>query len=301
MDRLHLPPRTFQSLFRSNLRLPLAACLVALLCLAAPLRAEKTAADLPVRLIPAGEVSLACRETGNGPPLLLLTGYACQAEVWDGRFVAGLAAKHRVLLCDYRGMGGSTATETPFSLPLFAQDTAKALASLTNRPVDVLGWSMGSAVALELASMAPERVGKLVLLGAMHNPTTVEKALARMDAMTPDAFHQSLFPQSWSARHPQALSRLPRPRTPSEPTIVARQRKALDDWEGPDTRLAQWPKQVLLVVGQDDWVTPSSESEALARLLPRARVVSLPQAGHWLIYQEPDNLARLVNRFLARP
>lgn len=258
-------------------------------------------ADLPVRMVPAGDVTVACRETGKGTPLLMLTGYACPAEVWDGRLVASLAKKHRVLLCDYRGMGQSTVTAEPFSLHRFAQDAAAVLTTHVKGKADVLGWSMGTMVALELAALAPERVGKLVLLGAVHDPATAEAAIARMHAMTPDVLHQQLFPKAWSDDHPQALSRLPRPGCAPDATVVARQRQALGTWKNLDTALLGMQNNVLLIVGTKDWVTPPDETEALAKLLPHSRVTLLPNAGHWLMYQYPEKLARLVNTFLSRP
>ena len=257
-------------------------------------------AELPVHLVRVGEVDIACRETGQGAPLLLLTGYACAAETWDATLVAGLASRHRVILCDNRGVGASTATDTPFSIRLFAADAAGVLGALGIRRADVLGWSMGAMAALDLALTHPDRVGRLVLIGAAVNRDPVVTAVARMGAMSREEFRASLFPPRWSRSHPGAVDRLPRPSGPVPSAVVARQRAALADWGGFDpAALARLDKPVLLVTGRDDWVTPASQAEALAGMLPRARLVRPREAGHWLMYQDPAALARLVNRFLV--
>jgi pimeloyl-ACP methyl ester carboxylesterase len=266
-----------------------------------PARAEAPqAADLhaPVRTVAVGDAVLGYRVLGTGKPLLCITGYGCTMEAWDPRLLAALAARHMVIVFDNRGMGASTASGTPFSLSLFADDAAGLLAALGLDRADVLGWSMGAMTALEMALVHPERVDKVVAYGAAAEPGPVVAAVDRMQRMSPAAFAAQLFPQAWAEAHPEALSHLPRPAMPPDPASVGRQREALASWPGFDGRLAGLDKAVLLVVGQEDTITPPEQSLKLAGMLPGAWLVRFRAAGHWLMYQTPGDLARVVEDFL---
>ncbi|MFU2207381.1 alpha/beta fold hydrolase [Solidesulfovibrio sp. C21] len=270
--------------------------------LSATSRPDFAVAGLPTRLARVGDGVVAYKTIGSGPPLLLLTGYACSMDSWDGTLVRDLAAGRRLILCDYPGVGRSTALAAPFTMRRLADVAAGLLSALAIPKADVLGWSMGAVAALELALAHPERVGRVACLGAAFSPETVVKSVARMSAMTPEAFRNSLFPKPWREAHPEALSRLPRQTTPIPATTLVGEREALASWPGFTGRISALKAPVLLVVGDEDWVTPPGESAALARQLPSSRLVRMENAGHWLQYQDPAELARLIGWFLkGRP
>lgn len=248
-----------------------------------------------------GDAVIGYRLIGSGPPLLLVTGYGCTMDSWDPALVAALAARHKLILFDNRGMGASTASAKPFSLRLFADDAAGLLAALGIEKADVLGWSMGAMAALELALAHPERVGKVTAYGAAYEPGPVVAAVEGFSRLTPAQFAARLFPKAWAEAHPGALTRLPQPRSKPDPAIVARQRQALAAWSGFGDRLSGLTRPVLLVVGQEDDVTPPGQSLKLAAAIPGAWLVRFRGAGHWLQYQVPEGLARVVETFLAVP
>lgn len=258
-------------------------------------------AALPATMIAADDATLACKTAGHGPPLLLLTGYACSMDGWDADLVGALAAEHTVIACDYRGVGESTSGAAPFTLRRFADDAASALTSLGVGKADVLGWSMGAATAVEMALAHPDRVDKAVLIGAPFSSDVVASAVDRMAAMSRREFRESLFPPSWVTAHPDAYDRLPRTVPPVSAATIGRQREALVTWSGFAGRVGACRTPIFLVVGDADWVTPPSESEALAKLLPRGCLIRIKDAGHWLPYQDPAVLTRMVNHFLDAP
>ena len=220
-------------------------------------------------------------------------------DTWDPALLTALAARHRLILFDNRGMGTSTASTAPFSLGRFAKDAAGLLTALGIDRADVLGWSMGAMTALELALAHPDRVGKVVAYGAAADPAPVVAAVENFARLTPAAFAAQLFPAPWAKTHPEALSRLPKPAIKPDPAIVARQRQALTDWPGFGTRLSSLDRPVLLVVGQEDTVTPAAQSVQLAAAIPGAWLVRFRDAGHWLQYQAPEALAGVVETFLS--
>jgi len=253
----------------------------------------------PVQTVAVGDAVLGYRIVGQGSPLLLLTGYGCTMDTWDPALIAALAASHRLILMDNRGMGASTASEAPFSLRLFAKDASGLLTALGLGRADVLGWSMGAMTALELALLHPEQVGKIVAYGAAYEPGPVLAALERMGRQTPEERLAQLFPARWALSHPDAPSRLPKPAMPPRPEIVARQAEAIAHWPGFGDRLAGLDNEVLLLVGQDDDITAPAQSLKLAERISGAWLVRLRDAGHWLMFQTPEDVARIVETFLA--
>ena len=84
-------------------------------------------------------------------------------DMWDTRLVNQLAQHYRVIVFDNRGMGNSTSSDRDYTIPLFADDTAAFMDALGIKKAHVMGWSMGTFVAQELALGYPEKVDKLIL------------------------------------------------------------------------------------------------------------------------------------------
>lgn len=279
----------------------ISALALVFLLLAAPVRAagpEPPRGVAGEQTVAVGDVVLAYRILGQGKPLLLITGYGCTMDTWDPTLLAALSAHHRLILMDNRGMGLSTASATPFSLRLFADDAAGLLAALGIAKADVLGWSMGAMTALELALAHPDRVGRVAAYGTAATVAPVAAAIDRFKRLTAAAFAAQLFPKAWSEAHPDAVSQLPKPAMRPQPDIVRRQAAALTGWPGFGDRLHALDKDVLLVVGQEDTVTPPDQSRILADRIPGSWLIRFRNAGHWLMFQYPRTLAQVVEAFL---
>ncbi len=243
---------------------------------------------------------------GDGPPLLVLTGYAMTSEMWDAAFIRDLAVSRRVILMDNRGMGPSPLAEgREISLRRMALDAEAVLDLMAVGRADVLGWSMGGMIAQELALMRPDRVRSLVLVASAADIGPLLPALDRMKAMSGEEIRQGMFPAGWIARHPEALKRVePRPRPP-DARVIQGQEAAMRQWEGTTDRLADLRAPVLIVAGGRDWVCPPEVGRAMyERLEVRtdAPVVLqiMGQGGHWMMHQFPEMLAGMVHGFLGR-
>ena len=116
-----------------------------------------------IKTVPVGDITIAWKEAGSGEPLILITGYAGTMDLWDTRLVNQLAQHYRVIVFDNRGMGNSTSSDRDYSIRLFANDTAGLMDALGIKKAHVMGWSMGTFVAQELALGYPEKVDKLIL------------------------------------------------------------------------------------------------------------------------------------------
>src|SRR3954471_9664948 len=102
------------------------------------------------------------RRIGNGPPLLVLNGFAATSADWDPIFIDGLACCNELILVNHRGLGGSTEDGQPFEIRRLADDAARVLEALGFDGANVLGWSMGGFIAQTLALEHPNHVRKLI-------------------------------------------------------------------------------------------------------------------------------------------
>ncbi|MFZ5811771.1 MAG: alpha/beta fold hydrolase [Thermodesulfobacteriota bacterium] len=243
---------------------------------------------------------------GDGPPLLVLTGYAMTSEMWDATFIRELAASRQVILMDNRGMGPSPLGEgREISLRRMALDAEAVLDLMAIDRADVLGWSMGGMITQELALMRPDRVRSLVLVASAADIGPLLPALDRMKAMGGEEIRQAMFPAEWAVRHVEAHKRIePRPRPP-DVRVIQGQEAAMRQWEGTTDRLADLRAPVLIVAGGRDWVCPPEAGRVMyERLEARtdAPVVMqiVAQGGHWMMHQFPEMLAGMVDGFLGR-
>jgi pimeloyl-ACP methyl ester carboxylesterase len=276
-----------------------ALLLLSLLPVFGALADDTSAPPVKTASVRVNGLELGYRTRGQGEPLLMIMGYAGVMDVWAPELVEDLSHSYRVIMFDNRGMGYSSGEDAPVSIRLMADDAAGLLEALHIESAHVLGWSMGSMVAMELAMDRPERVRKLVLYGSSIDMPAVIAAVDRMGAISPEALLPMLFPKAWVKSHPGIFSRLPAPSIAPNPKVIAKQRQALAGWSVDQSRLARIDKDVLLVVGEEDDVTPLAQGLRLAAIIPGAWVARFRGAGHWLMYQAPNDLARTVDGFVS--
>jgi len=122
--------------------------------------------DVPTRRLSAGGVEFAYRQLGpgTGVPVVFLTHLAAVLDNWDPRVVDGIAATHRVITFDNRGVGASTGS-TPATIEEMARDAVTFIRALGFDQVDLFGFSMGGMIAQVIAQEEPQLVRKMILSG----------------------------------------------------------------------------------------------------------------------------------------
>jgi pimeloyl-ACP methyl ester carboxylesterase len=122
--------------------------------------------DTPTQTINVGGVAFAYRQLGpaNGVPVVFLTHLAAVLDNWDPRVVDGIAAKHRVITFDNRGVGASSGS-TPTTIQEMARDAVTFIRALGLDQVDLFGFSMGGMIAQVIAQEEPQLVRKMLLAG----------------------------------------------------------------------------------------------------------------------------------------
>jgi pimeloyl-ACP methyl ester carboxylesterase len=258
---------------------------------------------------------------GPGRPLVLLHGIGLRSGVWRYQFF-DLADRFRVMAVETRGHGESMAGSDGYGLGPAARDLAEVLDLLDVRDAIVVGHSMGGMVAMRFAVDHPkvldERVAGLVFLATapfLGVPTSIA---ARADGLAERAAHwegrRLKVPLDRFAHSDLAflLARAAFGVNPS-PTHVELTRRMVSDVPlqafiptglrllGHDAadalRETQTPS--LVIVGDHDHITPPRYSEALADLLPDARLVELAGCGHQVMLERRDEFADMLRSFDA--
>jgi pimeloyl-ACP methyl ester carboxylesterase len=103
---------------------------------------------------------------GKGEPILLISPAQADMNTWEMGTLSELSSNHTVIVFDSRGVGNTTTGNRPFSIQQFANDTAGLLDALKIQKADVLGYSLGSFIAQQLAVTHPDKVNRLVLVAA---------------------------------------------------------------------------------------------------------------------------------------
>jgi len=272
--------------------------------------------DAPTRTVSAGGVDFAYRELGpkTGVPVVFLTHLAAVLDNWDPRVVDGIAAKHRVITFDNRGVGASTGT-TPKTIEAMAADAVTFIRALGLTEVDLLGFSMGGMVAQVIAQDEPELIRKLIIAGTgpaggegIKNVTrishldTIRALLTRQD---PKQFLFFTRTPDGKRAGKEFLARLKERKTDRDKAISLRsygaQLTAIHRWglaQPSDLSVIRQP--VLVANGDHDRMVPTKNTHDLARRLPDSEPVIYPDAGHGGIFQYHGQFVTKALEFLAR-
>jgi pimeloyl-ACP methyl ester carboxylesterase len=234
---------------------------------------------------PAPPSSLFSKATGAGPPVVLIHGLSGSSHWWS-RNVEALAERYRTYAVDLGGFGGSR------RFGRFRLDRAVALLlgwmdGGGIERVSVIGHSLGGLVAAQLAAEAPERVDRLIL---------VDAAFLAFDPGLPK-LALGLLRSFWSMPRELAML-LTRDSLRAHPLSLGSATIGLlwTDWR---PMLSRIEAPTLVVWGERDTLTPESIGRQIAAVIPNARFVVIPGAGHNAMWDRPDEFNAEVIGFLG--
>ena len=273
----------------------------------------------PNRMVSAAnEIDYAYREIGKGTPaLVLLQHFRGNLDNWDPALIDALAAGRRVVTFDNAGVGGSTGT-TPSTVTQMARDAIAFLDAMEFDEVDVLGFSIGSFVAQEIALIRPAVVRRLILASpapqgaaGMHGWAPEVIGAVGAPAPNPDGYLGVFFTRSAASRQSgvETLGRLTaRTEDRDKPTTWQTRQAQYDAvcaWGIPDHGLLQRVSAIRAPVfvanGDSDPMILPHYSYLLAGLMPQARVKIYRDAAHGFLFQHHAEFAGDVEAFLTEP
>ena len=279
-----------------------------------------TYSELPTNLVSAGNgIDYAYRDTGGAgaAPLVLLQHFRGNLDNWDPALIDALASARRVITFDNAGVGRSTGT-TPDTFEPMARDAIAFIAAMGLSQVDLLGFSIGSFVAQQVALVRPAIVRRLVLASSapqgaagMHGWAPEVIGAVGTPKTSPEEYLGVFFTQSAASRQAgrEALGRMAaRTRDRDQPTTWTTREAQYDavcTWGIPDhallQRLAAIEMPVFAANGDSDPMILPRYSHLLAGLIPHARVTIYPDAAHGFLFQHHAQFAADVEAFLTAP
>jgi pimeloyl-ACP methyl ester carboxylesterase len=257
--------------------------------------------------IKVGDIDIAYKKFGKGDPILLIPGFAMTMEEW-GPIQDKLAENHTVIIFDNRGIGKTTAGNHPFSLEQFANDTAGLIDALKiDKPVDIVGLSLGGFIEQEVALLHPEKVNHLILIGSSCGgkeslpPQLTPEELQKMQTGTANStlFLHALFPDEWLKENINNLTKNISFFQGISQESLLKYGEAGAKWKGTCSSLANIDKPVLVMTGAQDITSPPINSLLLAEKIPGAWLVQIQGGGHGVTFQYPEKVGRILDTFLS--
>ncbi|CAM3047885.1 alpha/beta fold hydrolase [Skermania piniformis] len=272
--------------------------------------------DAPTKTIDVNGVRFAYRELGaeSDVPVLFLHHFAAVLDDWDPKVIDGIAADHRVIAFDNRGVG-ATGSKVPDNVDQMADDAIAFIRALGLAKVDLIGFSLGGGVAQLVALEAPDLVRRMILAGTgprggsgiEEMRRTVAVAYVKALLLRKDPREYLFFPRTAEGKRAASeyFTRLQertidRDKKISMQARLAQLKAIVDGGKAAPDDLSRITVPVLVANGDDDIMVASSLSAAIARRIPNAELKIYPRSGHGGIFQHhttfvPDALAFLAD------
>jgi pimeloyl-ACP methyl ester carboxylesterase len=263
----------------------------------------------------ADGVSLAYRDTGgDGRAVILLQHFRGNLDNWDPALIDELATDRRVITYDYQGVGGSEGT-VAHTIAQTAAGALRFLEAMNLSQVDLLGFSIGSFVAQEIALTRPSAVNRVVLASSapkgapgMHGWAPAVIGAVGTPQTSPEQYISVFFaPSETSTQAGQAASGRMYARkkdrdTPTDWDTRVAQYDAVCEWGVPNHSLLERVRAIDMPVfvanGDSDPMILPRYSFLLAGLLPDARLKIYPDSAHGFLFQHAKEFAADVSEFL---
>jgi len=226
---------------------------------------------------------------GHGPPVVLLHGGLSNSDYW-GHQIKALAPHHTVIIVDSRGHGRSTRDERPYGYDLMADDVVALLDTLHIAKADIVGWSDGGILGIDLALRHPDRIGKVLAFAANTVTSGVQEGVEKNPTFA-----------RFIERAGHEYAKLSA--TPKEyDRFVAQISKMWEtepNWT--DAQLQSIHTPVLVVDGDHDEAIKRAHTEYIAATIPGAGLLILPNTSHFAFLQDPTLFNETLLHFLDEP
>ena len=240
-------------------------------------------------------------------------------------FISNLSSNHTVIVFDPRGVGNTTIGSKPYTIQQLANDTAGLLDALKIQNANVLGYSLGSYIAQQLAITNPEKVSRLILAGAscggkesMSKPPEflnlqneiVNKISNNVTISREENIEllNATLGAGWIRLHPESLENVTEgkgffasisPEAQEGQNNIGHSWEATN-WDGVCEELTKLAKPTLVITGTDDNNYQAHQNSlVIAGKVPGAWLVQIENAAHAVMDQYPDEIGKILQTFLS--
>jgi pimeloyl-ACP methyl ester carboxylesterase len=257
---------------------------------------------------------LAYVDRGAGEPVLLVHGFPLDHTMWDAQI--GALSKHaRVIAPDLRGFGqsplGPVDPTDGITMERYADDLAEFLDELNlgaDQPVVFVGLSMGGYIAWQFARKYASRLRALVLLDARSLADTDDARAGRLkmaesvaewgSGRVAEMMGPRLSAPSTFKTKPEIIAALRRVVENTAPAAIAAAQRGLAARPDMTGFLPQIKVPTLVIVGDQDVISPPAEMQAIAAAIPNASFVVIPNSGHMTTMENPEAVNVALTRFI---
>jgi pimeloyl-ACP methyl ester carboxylesterase len=246
------------------------------------------------KYIEVNDIKLYYEVYGEGEPLILLHGNGGSIEIMDKQIPA-LSEKYKVIAIDSRAQGRSFDSDKEITYALMASDVSELIRKLNLKKVNVVGWSDGGNVALELAYAHPEQVIKAVASGANYS---WQNYLEKSDTLTLSA-NDPLYKinKAFAIRYSSASGRLSQQKE-RLPVIRKKLTDLMDKYPNFTTAQLNTINIPFLVIAGDHDLINLEHTIQLYRNLPKGQLYILPATDHGAFILYPEIVNPEIIRFL---
>ncbi len=255
-------------------------------------------------------VSLAYDDHGAGWPLIFLHAFPLQRSMWEGEMAALLPrGRYRLVALDWRGFGESETSEDVSTMELFADDVAGLMDTLGMQDAILCGLSMGGYAAFAFLRKYPRRLKGLILADTRPGADAPEaranrESVARLvetegTGAVADLQLPRLISEETRLYHPDVEARIRQMIDSATPQGIASAARGMALRADSSDLLAAISVPALVIVGEQDAITPPAIAQEYAARIPNAQLITIPHAGHLSNLEQPEAFLQAISAFLA--
>ena len=259
--------------------------------------------------IDIGNAEIYCEERGDGEPIMLVPGLGGGGGVWFNQ-VAALSNDYRTIIHDHRGCGQSSYSLIEYSVDQMAADAVKLMDTLEIERVHWVGHSTGGAMGQIVAQDYPDRLASLILSATwpgqdeyFNRAFAARKSVLSTMGTAEYARHSilTLLPPWYITQNPEKIAELEGYLAGADQPVEIMESRidAICAYDRRD-RMSDIDVPVLVIVAEDDMVTPRYLSDQLAAGIVGAEKIILPTGGHFVLHVLVDEYNAAISDFIKR-
>jgi 3-oxoadipate enol-lactonase len=252
---------------------------------------------------------IAYRDQGSGNPIVFLHAFPLNQTMWDEQ-VAAFASNHRVITFDWRGFGESPLGNGISTMEDFADDLAGLLNRLSIEQAIICGLSMGGYASFAFQRKYSERISALILADTRATSDNEEGKQGRYEmaelardkgaSAVVDKMLPRLLGETSQRKKPALVERVKAMIESAQPEGIAQALLAMAGRLDSTGLLPQIGCPALIIVGNEDKLTPPSESEKISQAIPDSTLAIIGDAGHLPNIEQPASFNSVISDFLSR-